>query len=113
MYKFVTIYRRVDDLQALETFFAQTHLPLAEALPGLLKSEVGRINSKPGGESRFHMMYELYFESEPDFQAALASETGRKLMVALMPWAEARLISWFYADSYAEEAGLRPAAPDA
>jgi len=107
VYKFVTIYRRVDDPEALETFFSETHLALAEKLPGLIKSEVGRVTGRPGGESRFHLMYELYFDSERQFLEALASETGQKLMLALMPWAEARLISWFYADSYAEEAGLR------
>ena len=51
MFKFVTIYRRVDDMVALEEFFSGTHLPLAEQLPGLLRSEVGRIRGKPGGNS--------------------------------------------------------------
>ena len=63
MFKFVTIYRRVDDDNALEMFFSSTHLPLAEQLPGLLKSEVSRISGKPGGPSRYHLMYELYFET--------------------------------------------------
>ncbi|NLF64295.1 MAG: EthD family reductase, partial [Chloroflexi bacterium] len=73
MFKFVTIYRRVDDMVALEEFFSGTHLPLAEQLPGLLRSEVGRIRGKPGGNSRFHLMYELYFASEEAFLRALAS----------------------------------------
>jgi uncharacterized protein (TIGR02118 family) len=102
MFKFVTIYRQVDAPDALETFFSETHLPLAEQLPGLIKSEVGRVTGKPGGESRFHLMYELYFASEPDFQQALNSEVGMKFMRALTPWAEARLITWFYADTYEE-----------
>jgi uncharacterized protein (TIGR02118 family) len=84
------IYRRVDDPEALETFFSKTHLVLAEKLPGLVKSEVGRVTGKPGGESRFHLLYELYFER-----------------------AEARIVSWFYADAYAEEAGLRGPGGDA
>ena len=48
MFKFVTIYRRVDDDSALESFFSSTHLPLAEQLPGLLKSEVSRVSGRPG-----------------------------------------------------------------
>jgi uncharacterized protein (TIGR02118 family) len=110
MFKFVTIYRRVDDTDALETFFSHTHLQLAEQLPGLVKSEVGRVSGKPGGESRFHLMYELYFASEADFQRALRSEVGLKFIEALTPWAEARLITWFYADAYEEEAS--PASKD-
>lgn len=104
MFKFVTLYRRVDDEAVLEQFFSHTHLPLAEQLPGLLRSEVGRIRGKPGGESRYHLMYELYFDSDEAFIQALASEPGIALMVALQPWAEARLITWFYAEAFGEPA---------
>jgi uncharacterized protein (TIGR02118 family) len=103
MYKFVTLYRRVDDEAALEQFFADTHLPLAEKLAGLFKREVSRISHKPGGESRFYLMVELYFESEALFHRAMASETGVQLIQALKPWAEAKIISWFFADSFAED----------
>lgn len=112
MLKFVTIYRRVDDPDALETFFSETHLPLAEQLPGLIKSEVGRITGKPGGQSRFHLMYELYFESEDAFEGALASEPGAQLMQALMPWANARLITWFYAEAFEEAMERETTEPD-
>ena len=88
---------------ALEAFFSGTHLPLAEQLPGLLKSEVSRISGKPGGESRFHLMYELYFASREDYLRAIASEPGQALVQALMPWGEARIVTWFYAESFEEE----------
>jgi len=101
-FKLVTLYRRVDDEQALETFFSGTHLPLAEQLPGLVKSEVSRIGGKPGGESRFHLMYELYFESLEAYSRALKSKPGRALLQALAPWEEARIITWFYSASYEE-----------
>lgn len=103
MYKFVTIYRRVDDEAALDTFFSNTHLPLAEQLPGLRRREVSHIHGKPGGESRFYLMVELYFDSREDYVRALASEPGVALMQALVPWDEARLVTWFYADSFAED----------
>ena len=104
MFKFVTIYRRVDDEMAVEDFFSQTHLPLAEQLPGLRKSEVSRIKGKPGGQSRFMLMYELYFDDESAYQAALLTETGATLTQALKPWGDAKIITWFYADSFEEEA---------
>lgn len=113
MYKFVTIYRRVDDPDALERFFSETHLPLAEQLPGLIKSEVGRVTGKPGGESRFHLMYELYFETEASFIQAIASEPGIQLMGALQRWAEAKLVTWFYADAYDELREQPPSEPEA
>jgi uncharacterized protein (TIGR02118 family) len=107
VFKFVTIYRRVDDEDALEQFFSNTHLQLAEQLPSLLKSEVSRVTSRPGGESRFHLMYELYFDSAKDFFHDLGTDPGRELMAALKEWADARLLTWFYADSFEEEAADR------
>lgn len=107
MFKFVTMYRKVDDEFALESFFSETHLQLAENLPGLLKSEVVRVTGKPGGQSRFHLVYELYFATPDDFYSALASETGRSLMAALSEWAEAKLITWYYADSFEETAMMK------
>ena len=104
MFKFVTMYRKVDDEPALEAFFSETHLPQAEQLPGLVKSEVGRVTGKPGGQSRFHLVYELYFATQDDFYRALASEPGRSLMAALTPWANEKLITWFYADCFEEAA---------
>jgi len=103
LFKFVTIYRRVDDEDALESFFSSTHLPLSEQLPGLQKSEVSRISGKPGGESRFHLMYELYFESQEVFYRALGSDPGRELMSELKRWSDAMLITWFYSQSWEDE----------
>ena len=100
MYKLVTLYRRVDDEQTLEDFFSQVHLPLAEKLPGLIKSEVSRIPGKPGGESRFHLMYELYFRSKTTLDSALVTDPGIQLLTALDPWIDSRIIIWFYADVY-------------
>ncbi len=111
MFKFVTLYRRVDDEMALEAFFSGTHLPLAEKLPYLAKREVSRISRKPGGgESRFHLMFELYFDTEIHFQKAISSEIGIELITALKPWADAKIITWFFSDSFAEDmemAGLQ------
>jgi uncharacterized protein (TIGR02118 family) len=109
VFKFVTIYRRVDDEATLEAFFSSTHLPLAEKLPGLQKSEVSRIGGMPGGESRFHLMYELYFASQEAYQEALISEPGAALIQALRPWWEAKIVTWFYAESFEETAAERQA----
>lgn len=100
MFKFVTLYRKVDDSEAINLFFSETHLPLAEKLPGLTKSEVDWVKGKPGGESRFYLMYSLYFESEETYQAAMLTEEGLALMQALRPWSDKKLISWFYTDHY-------------
>ncbi len=103
MYKLTTLYRQVDNPEISEQFFSTTHLPLAEQLPGLIKSEVCRISHKPGGQSRFALMYELYFASQEALQDAFATAVGIQLIRALQPWADARIITWFYADVYEED----------
>lgn len=112
LFKFTILYRRVDDEMALEMFFSETHLPLTEQLPGLLRTEVGRVRGKPGGESRFHMSYAAYFADEDSFASALASEIGVALMQALKPWADAKIVTWFYTDSYEETRPLPVAEAD-
>lgn len=102
MFQFTTLYYRVDNEETLEDFFSSTHLQLAEQLPGLVKSEVSRISGQPGGDSRFHMAYSLYFSTEKSFFMSLASDPGIKLMQALKPWADARLIVWYYAEAFEE-----------
>jgi uncharacterized protein (TIGR02118 family) len=103
VFKFVTLYYRVDDEPVLEEFFSRTHLPLTESLPGIMKTEVSRVTGKPGGSSRFHLMVEAYFANEAVFIQALTSESGQRLMAALKLWADERLITWFYADSFSED----------
>lgn len=102
MFKFTTLYRRVDDESTLEDFFSTTHLPLAESLPNLLKREVCRISHKPGGQSRFLLMFELYFESEEAYHEAMHTEEGVQLIQALIPWSEKKLITWFYSEAFEE-----------
>lgn len=102
MYKFVVIYYQVDDDTTLEDFYNQTHLPLLESLPGLRKVEVSRVTGQPTGQSRFHLMVEAYFDDERAWRQASLSESGVLMMNALRPWFEAKLIVWFYANSFEE-----------
>lgn len=100
MFKFVVIYRRVDNEDVLEAFFTNTHLRLVEQLPGLLKTEVSRVQGKPGGQSRFYLMVESYFASKEDYQQAMLSQIGLELIQAFRPWDEAKLLTWFYAEAF-------------
>ena len=103
MHTFTTLYYRVDDETTLEEFFSAVHLPLLEALPGLRAVEVGRVLGQPLGQSRFTLIVTAAFDDRSALEAALATETGVTLMNALRPWAENRLIAWYYADTFHEE----------
>lgn len=103
MFKFMTLYRQVDDVNALETFFSTVHLRLGEQLAGLRKVEISRMKGKPGGDSRFYMSVELYFDSAAAFEKSLASDEGIELMQALRTWYDGKLITWFYAEAWEED----------
>jgi uncharacterized protein (TIGR02118 family) len=102
MFKFTTIYHKVDDEEKAEQFFSATHLALAEQLPNLVKREVSRIVRKPGGQSRYTLMFELYFADETALKEAIATPIGIQLIQALTPWAEAKIITWFFAEAFEE-----------
>lgn len=102
MHKFVVIYYRVDDEEALEHFYATTHLALLEQLPGLVKVEVSRVLGQPTGLSRFHLMVEAYFPDELTRTQALLTPAGQSMMDALRVWADTKLLVWYYADSFEE-----------
>jgi uncharacterized protein (TIGR02118 family) len=102
MYKLTAMYRRVDDEEKLEEFFSTIHLPHAEKLPGLLGSEVCRIDGKPGGPSRFHLTYSLYFSSKDALYSALRSQPGIQFLSVLHEWLEAGVISWFHGEALAD-----------
>jgi len=103
MHKFTVLYYRVDDETALEEFFSSTHLPLLESLPGLRAVEVSRVLGQPAGQSRFVLTIEAMFDSQPALEAALSTSAGVTLMNALRPWAENRLIAWYYADTFSTD----------
>lgn len=39
-------------------------MPLAMKMPGLKKCELGWVRGSPGGEARYHLVAELYFEDK-------------------------------------------------
>jgi hypothetical protein len=48
-------------------------------------------------------LFVLYFQNETVFNLSLASPEGVKLVAALKPWAEAKIITWFFSESFEED----------
>ncbi len=51
MTKVVAVYRQPKDPKSFDTYYADTHTPLAKTLPGLRRLEVTKITGTPGGPS--------------------------------------------------------------
>ena len=76
--KLVVLYTKPSDPEAFERYYLDTHMPLARAIPGLQRSETGRIDAAlDGGEQLYYRIAELYFADQAALQAAFASDEGR------------------------------------
>jgi uncharacterized protein (TIGR02118 family) len=76
--KLVVLYTKPDDPEAFERHYLGTHMPLANAIPGLQRGETGRIGAAlDGGEQTYYRVAELYFADDAALQAGFASPEGQ------------------------------------
>jgi len=75
--KLVVLYKKPADVAAFESHYKEVHTPLAKKMPGLRKLEVAHVTGSPGGEPKFYMVTELYFDNADALKAALASPEGK------------------------------------
>jgi len=76
--KLTVLYTQPDDSEAFDTHYLGTHAPLADSIPGLLRSEISRVVAAPdGGEQIYYRIAELYFTDQAAMQAALRSDEGK------------------------------------
>lgn len=80
MIKLTVLYDTPADVGAFDAHYLGTHVPLANAVPGIEKVEVTRFLPGPDGSApRFHIMAELYFADADAMAAALATPEGKEL----------------------------------
>jgi len=74
----MVMYKTPADAAAFDKYYFETHVPLAQKIPGLRKFEVsqGCIVS-PAGASGVHRIAVLHFDSMAAIQAGLGSPEGQ------------------------------------
>jgi uncharacterized protein (TIGR02118 family) len=78
MVKAVVLYGTPEDPEAFERYYAQTHTPLANAIPGLQRFEAARAIATPDGSAvPYQRIAELTFEDMDALQAGLGSDEGQ------------------------------------
>lgn len=107
MVKLIALYKKPQDVEAFEKHFREIHAPLARAMPGLKRLEVARAYASPGGEPRYYMIAEMYFESREALKAALASPEGKAAGKDVMSFA-GDLIHMIFAEESGAETPMRP-----
>jgi uncharacterized protein (TIGR02118 family) len=75
--KLVVLYTQPADPDAFDEHYLATHMPLASKIPGLQRSETGRlVAALDGGEQTYFRIAELYFADQAALDAGFASAEG-------------------------------------
>ncbi|MGI0133498.1 MAG: EthD family reductase [Candidatus Micrarchaeaceae archaeon] len=77
MAKLIALYNAPADPAAFQTYYHQTHTPLAKTIPGLRSLVIsdGPVNALAGDAP--YLVAALTFDSVADLQAAMASPEGK------------------------------------
>jgi len=87
MTKLVALFKKPSDSEELDRYYTSTIVPLLKQLPGLQKLESTWILGAPFGDSKFHLMAELYFADRASMDAAMASSEGKAIAKNLLRFA--------------------------
>ena len=78
MAEVVVTYKTPKDPAAFDTYYAETHIPLAKKMPGLRKFQVSQGTvATPAGPSGVYLIAMLTFDSMAAIQAAFGSPEGK------------------------------------
>jgi len=90
MAKLVALYKKPADVAAFDAYYFSTHVPTAKKVPGLRRYDVstGPVASAQG-ESPYHLIALLEFDSLAAIQAGLGSPEGKATAADLANFAQA------------------------
>lgn len=75
--KLVVLYTHPDDADAFDAHYTGTHMPLVDKIPGLQRTETGKVGAAvDGGEQTYYRVTELYFADQGALQAGFGSDEG-------------------------------------
>ncbi len=97
MVKLIALYKKPNDTAAFDKYYFETHSPLAAKMPGLRKMEVAKCYGAPGGEPRFYLQAEMWFDNKDALNAALGSPEGKAAGKDVMSFA-GDLITMIFAE---------------
>jgi uncharacterized protein (TIGR02118 family) len=90
MAKLIALYRKPKSPKEFDAYYYKTHVPLAKKIPGVKRYEVstGPV-ATPQGESAYHLVAILTFESLAAIQKGLGTPEGRATAADLGNFAQA------------------------
>jgi uncharacterized protein (TIGR02118 family) len=91
MAQLLVLYNTPPDPAAFDRYYQQTHIPLAQKIPGLRSYSIssGPVRALVGSAPAPHLVAILNFDSMADLNAALASPEGQRAAADLPNFASA------------------------
>lgn len=84
MYQLIALFKQPADPEAFDRAYAETHLPLAKKIPGLVSLQISKILPGRDGNSPYYQMAVLNFAGKDEFKTAMKSAenaaAGQNLM---------------------------------
>jgi len=88
MVKLTVLYGHPADSAAFETYYSQTHMPLAVKIPNLVRIEGARVGPTPdGSQPPYYRTADLWFADQASLEAALGSSEGQAAVADLANFA--------------------------
>lgn len=105
MIKYVALYRTPADTDAFDEAYFRTHVPLANATPGLRRVELARVLKTVTGDPALHVMAELYFDDYDALKTAFRTPEWAASGENLAAWGGLELVSMHIAQ-VVDDAGV-------
>ncbi|WP_339254393.1 EthD family reductase [Sporosarcina sp. FSL W8-0480] len=88
MAKLIALYKHPENKEEFDNHYFNVHAPLTAEIPGLREMKVTKFTGSPmGGEGKYYLMCEMYYDSLEDLQAGLRSPEGKASGKDLMGFA--------------------------
>jgi uncharacterized protein (TIGR02118 family) len=87
MVKLIALFKKPENSEEFDTLFSGTVIPLLRQIPGLLRLEITTVTGAAFGDSKFHLMAELYFSDRLALDSAMASKQGKAVARGLLQFA--------------------------
>jgi uncharacterized protein (TIGR02118 family) len=78
MIKMIALYKHPENKKNFDEHYFNTHGPLTAKIPGLREMKVTKIVGSPmGGEGKYYLMCEMYYDSMEALQVAMKTDEGK------------------------------------
>ena len=78
MVKLIAFYTQPENKEAFDNHYYSVHMPITEKIPGLRKIKVTKGTGSPmGGEAKYYLMCEMYYDNMDALKAGLKSPEGK------------------------------------